>query len=884
MNFFGKLNARLGALAQGTVGAVFSKVDRLDEWTPDTPPERTDYSAIWREVVAPLHPVIDARVRLRTVDRNVLDRYACREAGVTVQLDALDMRTKGDLAAETLKRYAFLDYCVYYSFNRNRNAPLTALDNFGLPQDALVALEGDFENLARSLLRPGLQIDAEQTGAIARVMTFAGPLGPSASSIRQFIHYVQPLFCTPQIASDDRKKLALLRLFNALGDSADLRAYPDMSVTQFVEALANTIGVAPETHPLVQQKLAAAALVEDGRQAVVKLGGPRLEKFFEAAYAHQNYNSRKYVQEHADLSALDALSPEDRALTLFDCLRVFNFTVRSSTHARAKTWPDVRLTGFDRAAYPNLGKYASEVFSAQVLDQLFTALARKKMTLSEPMQQELLVLFRSGAAPNMLLSLQVVKIVEGFAKDNSSAAIRKEVRSAIDWLKTSDDFHVKKFKAGAVHRLEKALESMAAPTANAPVSMQPAAPTAASAPPQGFGLRLPGGFGRRSEPPGEASVKVAPASAHEPGEEAPLPPLSKPEGAGRPASLVDFYGDLADLRKCSAEHLAFLDEQIAGETDIEAEARRRISIRPMLRGLTEEQQANMAAAIRADVVREREKFRALMEMIKRRVQAIASLGPAARAVWPAFHDHARALYGKSKPAAAWSKRAQEILRSVAEDDQVAALRSVITAYPCSTAHYPTDDVVRGLIYCGRVGCRRRRSVRRLPISPARNASRRSPDRASATSGWATRCLWTLINMPDGGGIPYLARLLNRVKYPSVKKVINAALDEAAEKAGLSRGALDELSVPTHELENGRREIALGRCGRGGDPRDRRDRRCLGRLPARRRQGDRVRADGAQGIQGGAEGGEGRGEGDRGRPHDADRAPAAHLAGEPRLEL
>jgi hypothetical protein len=31
------------------------------------------------------------------------------------------------------------------------------------------------------------------------------------------------------------------------------------------------------------------------------------------------------------------------------------------------------------------------------------------------------------------------------------------------------------------------------------------------------------------------------------------------------------------------------------------------------------------------------------------------------------------------------------------------------------------------------------------------------------------CLWALIHLPDGGGVPYLARLLSRVKYPKVKR-------------------------------------------------------------------------------------------------------------------
>ena len=85
-------------------------------------------------------------------------------------------------------------------------------------------------------------------------------------------------------------------------------------------------------------------------------------------------------------------------------------------------------------------------------------------------------------------------------------------------------------------------------------------------------------------------------------------------------------------------------------------------------------------------------------------------------------------------------------------------------------------------------------------------------------------------------MPYLARLLNQIKYPSVKKTINAALDEAAAKAGMSRGTLDELSVPTHDLDDGRLEIAIGPDGGAAILTIVGTAECRGRLPARRRQG------------------------------------------------
>lgn len=71
------------------------------------------------------------------------------------------------------------------------------------------------------------------------------------------------------------------------------------------------------------------------------------------------------------------------------------------------------------------------------------------------------------------------------------------------------------------------------------------------------------------------------------------------------------------------------------------------------------------------------------------------------------------------------------------------------------------------------------------------------------------CLWSLAELPDGAGVPYLARILARVKYPKIKAKIDAKLNEAAQKAGISRAELDELSVPTHGLErDGTRRVAF----------------------------------------------------------------------------
>ena len=72
------------------------------------------------------------------------------------------------------------------------------------------------------------------------------------------------------------------------------------------------------------------------------------------------------------------------------------------------------------------------------------------------------------------------------------------------------------------------------------------------------------------------------------------------------------------------------------------------------------------------------------------------------------------------------------------------------------------------------------------------------------------CLWVLAALPAGTGVPYLARILARTKYPKIKAKVDAKLNEAAAAAGIDRAMLDELTVPTHDLDrDGRCTVAVG---------------------------------------------------------------------------
>ena len=74
---------------------------------------------------------------------------------------------------------------------------------------------------------------------------------------------------------------------------------------------------------------------------------------------------------------------------------------------------------------------------------------------------------------------------------------------------------------------------------------------------------------------------------------------------------------------------------------------------------------------------------------------------------------------------------------------------------------------------------------------------------------AGACVYALKSMPGLHGAAQLERVRLNVKQPTYLKGIERALDEAAERVGMTRDDLEELTVPTFDLEDGRREVAFG---------------------------------------------------------------------------
>jgi hypothetical protein len=75
---------------------------------------------------------------------------------------------------------------------------------------------------------------------------------------------------------------------------------------------------------------------------------------------------------------------------------------------------------------------------------------------------------------------------------------------------------------------------------------------------------------------------------------------------------------------------------------------------------------------------------------------------------------------------------------------------------------------------------------------------------------ASACVWSLAHMPGLHVAAQLERVRLGVKQPTYIKAIEKALDEAARRAGMTREDLEELTVPTFELDHeSRRQVPMG---------------------------------------------------------------------------
>jgi Domain of unknown function (DUF4132) len=165
-----------------------------------------------------------------------------------------------------------------------------------------------------------------------------------------------------------------------------------------------------------------------------------------------------------------------------------------------------------------------------------------------------------------------------------------------------------------------------------------------------------------------------------------------------------------------------------------------------------------------------------------------------------FHAVFASLENKSAPTQKWLAEAGAAAGLMRPEDLLTFLQRLIEAERCTPAGPAHNKVLlRGLIYLSSawapavVGPMLTDLALRYCYQTAPNGGIRDEKLGNA-------CVWALSHMPSGAGVPWLARVLARVKYPKFRARIDDALNEAAAACGMSRGELDELCVPGHGLD------------------------------------------------------------------------------------
>jgi len=171
----------------------------------------------------------------------------------------------------------------------------------------------------------------------------------------------------------------------------------------------------------------------------------------------------------------------------------------------------------------------------------------------------------------------------------------------------------------------------------------------------------------------------------------------------------------------------------------------------------------------------------------------------------------------SIPSKAWRKRSEELIAVIGvgkvRDSAVRWLNSdvvPVTAKPGTQISDKDADYLKGFVWiltsisdgglCQAIADVALTCLRKIPnIGPV-----------SARVGFA--CVNTLAEMPRMDSVAQLTRMRAKVKYAVALKLIEKALNGAAERAGLSRDDLEDMAVPTYGLApDGQLSEQFGEC-------------------------------------------------------------------------
>jgi hypothetical protein len=198
-----------------------------------------------------------------------------------------------------------------------------------------------------------------------------------------------------------------------------------------------------------------------------------------------------------------------------------------------------------------------------------------------------------------------------------------------------------------------------------------------------------------------------------------------------------------------------------------------------------------------------------------------------RAAWKQLLFHCESATGAA-PTTAWLESAQRFVDELGwseftsriaawfprvDDPRTVPLQSsdpFLLSDPNQSICQPNGDILKGLAW----GCGLHESpdLARALTALALSSYRKLPGIGPRLVRVGNACVWALGHMPGTEGITQLAILRVRVKFGTAQKLIEKAMNSAAQRVGLPREDLEEMAVPAYGLaEVGLRREQLGDC-------------------------------------------------------------------------
>ena len=183
--------------------------------------------------------------------------------------------------------------------------------------------------------------------------------------------------------------------------------------------------------------------------------------------------------------------------------------------------------------------------------------------------------------------------------------------------------------------------------------------------------------------------------------------------------------------------------------------------------------------------------------------AIAEKDAIANSGWKSLLEHCKALTATT-PSASWKRRSRELIKALGEDEARKTMVEWLALGPTpgqpAEARSPIEDssYQKGIVWSVALADDRESAVAIGDFAVACLRKIKSVGAVSQKIGFA--CVAALGAMKCDEAVSQLTRLRMKIKYSVAKRLIEKSLQQAADRAGLSREELEDICVPNFGLD------------------------------------------------------------------------------------